>query len=395
MFNWILKKIIGSKNQRELRRMLPIVKQINEIEADLQSLSDEALQAKTQEWKERLLKIQDSDVLAAELDAILPEAFAVVKNGARRLNGRELIVCDHPLPWNMIHFDVQLIGGMVLHRGHIAEMATGEGKTLVGTLAVYLNALTGRGVHVVTVNDYLARRDAEWMGHLYKFLGLSVGIIENDQPPEVRRAQYQCDITYGTNSEFGFDYLRDNGMASSREQQVQRGHYFAIVDEVDSILIDEARTPLIISGPAVVSMDQKFVEFKPSVQRLVQAQQELCNRFLREAEALIPKLRPENGVPPKNAADLEQEIGMLLYRSKLGQPRSEGLMRVFEEPRNQQLVQRYEAQLLTDQSKKELYAQKEELFFAIEEKSHEADLTEKGRAHLSPNDPDAFVLPDL
>ena len=317
MFNWILKKIIGSKNQRELRRMLPIVKQINEIEVGLQSLSDEALQAKTLEWKERLLKIQDSDVLAAELDAILPEAFAVVKNGARRLNGRELIVCDHPLPWNMIHFDVQLIGGMVLHRGHIAEMATGEGKTLVGTLAVYLNALTGRGVHVVTVNDYLARRDAEWMGHLYKFLGLSVGIIENDQPPEVRRAQYQCDITYGTNSEFGFDYLRDNGMASSREQQVQRGHYFAIVDEVDSILIDEARTPLIISGPATVSTHQ-YDRFKPLIEQLVRKQNMLCNRLATEARELAD-------------AGNTAEAGRTLFKLKFGQPRNKALLRHLED----------------------------------------------------------------
>ena len=314
MFNWILKKIIGSKNQRELRRMLPIVKQINEIEVGLQSLSDEALRAKTLEWKDRLSKIEDPDVLAAELDAILPEAFAVVKNGARRLNGRELIVCDHPLPWNMIHFDVQLIGGMVLHRGHIAEMATGEGKTLVGTLAVYLNALTGRGVHVVTVNDYLARRDAEWMGHLYQFLGLSVGIIENDQHPEFRRTQYQCDITYGTNSEFGFDYLRDNGMASSREQQVQRGHYFAIVDEVDSILIDEARTPLIISGPATVSTHQ-YDRFKPLIEQLVRKQNMLCNRLATEARELVD-------------AGKSTEAGRTLFKLKFGQPRNKALLRL-------------------------------------------------------------------
>jgi preprotein translocase subunit SecA len=353
------------------------------------------LREKTAAWKARLSTIQDNDELKRELEALIPEAFAVVKNACRRLCGTDVEVRGHPIRWEMVPFDVQLIGGMGLHLGRIAEMATGEGKTLVGTLPVYLNALSGRGVHVVTVNDYLASRDSEWMGHVYKFLGLTVGCILHDQPPSVRREMYQCDITYGTNAEFGFDYLRDNGMATRKEEQVQRGHYFAIVDEVDSILIDEARTPLIISGPAVVSMDQKFVEFKPSIQRLVHAQQELCNRFLREAEALLPQLRPEGGTQPKNAADLEQEIGMLLYRVKLGQPRSEGLMRVFEEPRNQQLVQRYEALLLTDQSKKELYAQKEELFFAIEEKSHEADLTEKGRAHLSPNDPDAFVLPDL
>jgi len=382
MFNWILKKIIGSKNQRELRRMLPIVKQINEIEADLQSLSDEALQAKTQEWKERLLKIQDSDVLAAELDAILPEAFAVVKNGARRLNGRELIVCDHPLPWNMIHFDVQLIGGMVLHRGHIAEMATGEGKTLVGTLAVYLNALTGRGVHVVTVNDYLARRDAEWMGHLYKFLGLSVGIIENDQPPEVRRSQYQCDITYGTNSEFGFDYLRDNGMASSREQQVQRGHYFAIVDEVDSILIDEARTPLIISGPATVSTHQ-YDRFKPLIEQLVRKQNMLCNRLATEARELADAGKPA-------------EAGRTLFKLKLGQPRNKALLRHLEDTEMRKAMDKAELEFYKDNDgKAALVALKEELYFTIEERQHEADLTEMGRNYLNPDDINAFVLPDL
>ncbi|MFM8878351.1 MAG: preprotein translocase subunit SecA [Verrucomicrobiota bacterium] len=395
MIGLIFRKIFGTRNDREVKRLRPLVARINQIEQELQSQPESVLREKTAAWKARLSAIQDTDELKRELDALMPEAFAVVKNACRRLCGTDVEVRGHPLRWEMVPFDVQLIGGMGLHLGRIAEMATGEGKTLVGTLPVYLNALSGRGVHVVTVNDYLAARDSEWMGHVYKFLGLTVGCILHDQPPAVRRQMYQCDITYGTNAEFGFDYLRDNGMATRKEEQVQRGHYFAIVDEVDSILIDEARTPLIISGPAVVSMDQKFVEFKPAVQRLVHAQQELCNRFLREAEALIPQLRPEGGTPPKSAADLEQQIGMLLYRVKLGQPRSEGLLRLFEEPRNQQLVQRYEALLLTDQSKKELYAQKEELFFAIEEKSHEADLTEKGRAHLSPNDPDAFVLPDL
>ena len=348
----------------------------------LQSLSDEALQAKTLDWKERLLKIQDSDVLAAELDAILPEAFAVVKNGARRLNGRELIVCDHPLPWNMIHFDVQLIGGMVLHRGHIAEMATGEGKTLVGTLAVYLNALTGRGVHVVTVNDYLARRDAEWMGHLYKFLGLSVGIIENDQPPEVRRAQYQCDITYGTNSEFGFDYLRDNGMASSREQQVQRGHYFAIVDEVDSILIDEARTPLIISGPATVSTHQ-YDRFKPLIEQLVRKQNMLCNRLATEARELAD-------------AGNTAEAGRTLFKLKFGQPRNKALLRHLEDTEMRKAMDKAELEFYKDNDgKAALVALKEELYFTIEERQHEADLTEMGRNYLNPDDINAFVLPDL
>jgi preprotein translocase subunit SecA len=213
----------------------------------------------------------------------LPEAFAVVKNAARRLTERHsFTVCDQPMTWDMVHFDVQLLGGSFAP-GPIAEMATGEGKTLVATLPLYLNALTGRGAHLVTVNDYLARRDAEWMGQLYSFLGLTVGCIQHDQEPDVRREQYAMDITYGTNSEFGFDYLRDNGMATTREQQVQRGYHYAIVDEVDSILIDEARTPLIISGPATVSTHQ-YDKWKPLVEQLVRKQNMLCNRVASEAK---------------------------------------------------------------------------------------------------------------
>ncbi len=248
----------------------------------------------------------------------------------------------------------------------------------------------------MTVNDYLAARDAEWMGAVYKFLGLTVGCILHDQSPAVRREQYNCDITYGTNAEFGFDYLRDNGMASRAEEQVQRGHYFAIVDEVDSILIDEARTPLIISGPAVVGIENdQYAKFKSTIEGLVKNQERLCNRFLSEAEELIKKLRPADGGRPEHLDELEREIGLLLYRVKLGQPRSEGLARVLEDPENLKLMNKAELSLHADQSKKDLYAQKEELFFAIEEKSHDADLTEKGRAFLSPKDPDAFMLPDV
>ncbi len=295
----------------------------------------------------------------------------------------------------MIPFDVQLIGGYALHSGKIAEMATGEGKTLVATLPVYLNALSGRGVHVVTVNDYLAARDSEWMGAVYKFLGLTVGCILHDQPPSVRREQYNCDITYGTNAEFGFDYLRDNGMATRKEEQVQRGHYYAIVDEVDSILIDEARTPLIISGPAVITYDEQYATFRPQVEALYHVQERLCNRFLSEAEELLRKLRPEDGSNPENREALERQAGLLLFRVKCGQPKSEGLMKVLEDPENLRLMNQAELQLHADQKKIELYAEKEELFFAIDEKSHEADLTEKGRNYLSPKDPDAFMLPDL
>ncbi len=389
------KAIFGSKNDRDVKKIRPVVARINEIEAGLQKLSDDELRAKTAAWKEELSQIEDKAELAAKLEEILPDAFAVVKNACRRLCGKDVIVRERPLRWEMVPFDVQLIGGYSLHTGHIAEMATGEGKTLVGTLPVYLNALTGRGVHVVTVNDYLASRDAEWMGAVYKFLGLTVGVILHDQPPKLRREQYYCDITYGTNSEFGFDYLRDNGMALRKEEQVQRGHYFAIVDEVDSILIDEARTPLIISGPAVHTFDEQYAQWKPTVDGLVRAQQQLCNRFLKEAEELIKKLHPTDGSQVKNADELEKQIGLLLFRVKTGQPRSEALMKLLELPENAGMMNRAELTLHQDQKKVDLYREKEELLFAMDEKSHEADLTEKGRNHISPQDPDAFVLPDL
>ncbi len=381
MFNWILKKIVGSKNQREVRRMLPTVAKINAIEIGLQTLPDSALRDKTAAWKAELAQIQDDELLKNRLEEILPEAFAVVKNAARRMVGMQFSVCDQPVIWNMVHFDVQLIGGMVLHKGRIAEMATGEGKTLVATLPIYLNALTGRGVHLVTVNDYLSRRDAEWMGQLYGFLGLTTGIIQHDQSPEERRAQYECDIVYGTNSEFGFDYLRDNGMATSREQQVQRGHYYAIVDEVDSILIDEARTPLIISGPATVSTHQ-YDRFKPLVEQLVRKQTALVNRLIVESKEFFEKGEKD-------------QAGLALFKVKLGQPRNKGLLRAMEDPELRRLTDKAELSFYQDTSKDALVALKEELYFTIEEKQQEADLTEMGRSFLNPDDPNAFVLPDL
>ena len=394
LFVWLggfgfLRRIFGTKNDREVRRLRrDLVPRINQLEEQLQSLPDDALREKTAKWKEKLSGIEDNAELARELEAIMPEAFAVVKNACRRLCGQTIQVRGHDLEWNMIPFDVQLIGGYALHSNRIAEMATGEGKTLVATLPVYLNALSGRGVHVVTVNDYLAARDSEWMGAVYKFLGLTVGCIQSQMNSGVRREQYQCDITYGTNSEFGFDYLRDNGMASSREEQVQRGHYFAIVDEVDSILIDEARTPLIISGPTVVDTDiEMYNRLKPQVSSLVSRQNKLCDGLLNEARDLIEKSGEGNGA--------DHEIGILLYRARLGNPKNEMLLRILENPTNRRRLQAAEMELHKDQTKKELYAQKEELFFAIEEKSHDADLSEKGRSFLDPNDPDAFMLPDL
>ena len=393
----LIKLIFGSRNDRELKKFWPVVHRINEIEAGLQKLSDDELRQKTADWKARLAPIQDKKELAAALDEILPEAFAVVKNTCRRLTERksEVVVRGHPVVWEMIPFDVQLIGGIALHKGKIAEMATGEGKTLVATMPIYLNALTGRGVHVVTVNDYLAARDSEWMGAIYKFLGLTVGCILHDQSPQVRREQYYCDIAYGTNAEFGFDYLRDNGMAVRKEDQVQRGHHYAIVDEVDSILIDEARTPLIISGPSLHTYDEQYAQWKPTVESLVRAQERLCGRFLSEAESLMKKLNPADGSNVPDGAGLENEIGRLLFRVKTGQPKSEGLLKLLENPDNLRLMNQAELDLHKDQKKVDLYREKEELLFAIDEKSHDADLTEKGRNAISPKDPEAFVLPDL
>src|ERR1700687_6161752 len=231
MLSWILRKVLGSRNQREVKRIRPLVEKINQLEQQFQSLTEDQLREKTAQWKKDLANIDDPDELARRLHAILPEAFAIVKNAARRLWDKTILICDQPIVWNMIHFDVQLIGGIVLHEGKIAEMATGEGKTLVATCPIYLNALTGEGAHLVTVNNYLARRDSQWMGHLFTWLGLTVGCIDDTEPssPE-RRAAYQCDVVYGTNNEFGFDYLRDN-MVFTLDQRVQRGHYYAIIDE--------------------------------------------------------------------------------------------------------------------------------------------------------------------
>src|SRR5690349_4170163 len=259
-----LAKVFGTANERELKRLAPFVAQINELEPGIQSLSEEQLRAKTAEFRQRYAN-------GETLDDLLPEAFAVVREAGRRT-------------LNMRHFDVQLIGGMVLHRGKIAEMKTGEGKTLVATLPAYLNALAGKGVHVVTVNDYLARRDSEWMGRIYRFLGMTVGVIQHDMTDAERQVAYAADITYGTNNEYGFDYLRDN-MKFDLSQYVQRGHHFAIVDEVDSILIDEARTPLIISGPAEESTDLYY-----------------------EVDRIIPKLTPGKTVQGDVKAEDREEL---------------------------------------------------------------------------------------
>jgi preprotein translocase subunit SecA len=286
----------------------------------------------------------------------------------------------------MIHYDVQLIGGMALHQNTISEMATGEGKTLVATLPLYLNALTGRGAQLVTVNEYLAQRDAEWMGHIFKFLGLTVGVVKggHQQNNDEKREMYNCDITYGTASEFGFDYLRDNGMAMSKEAQVQKDHYFCIVDEVDSILIDEARTPLIISGPVADDSSAPFMSHRPMVERLVKEQTRLCNRLINAAK--------------KELDDPEADHSDALYKMlqvKMGMPKNKILLRLFEVGSIRKKFDAFELEMGADYNKKQLYALKEELYFNLDEKQRSSDLTDRGRNLLHPDDPDAFMLPDL
>ncbi len=371
---WILKKIFGTKNQRDIRALRPLVQRINAIEAEYQTLSEAALRAKTQEFRDRLAK-------GATLDDIMCEAFAAVKNACRRLVGTTVDVCGHPIVWDMVPFDVQVMGAIVLHRGRIAEMQTGEGKTLVATMPLYLNALTGRGVHLVTTNDYLARRDSQWMGHVYAYLGLTVGCIQNQMSPAERRREYGCDLTYGMNSEFGFDYLRDNGMAYRPEEMVQRGYYYAIIDETDNILIDEARTPLIISGPAPSSSHQYF-ELKPQVERLVRLQRDLCNTLVHEVQERIEKGEKE-------------EAQSRMYQVHHGMPKHKQFMHLLEEPSNRKLHEQIENAMLTDMRKEEARALREALYFNIDERGHDASLTERGCEALSPSDPEAFVLPDL
>ncbi len=380
MLSFILKKFAGRHHRKYIEKTRPIVARINEFEQQYQQLTDEQLRAKTDEFRARLKQ-------GETLDQILPEAFAVVKNGARRLTGRPVVVCEQELTWNMVHFDVQLIGGITLHQGRIAEMATGEGKTLVATLPLYLNALTGRNSQLVTVNDYLARRDSEWMGYLYNFLGLTVGCIQQNMHSEERRDMYNRDITYGTASEFGFDYLRDNGMATRKENQVQRDHFYCIVDEIDSILVDEARTPLIISGPAPIEREQPFTRLKPGVERLVGDQLRLINKLVKEASDLLEK--------KELTADEKRTAALKMLQVKLGMPKNKQLLRLQENPEWRKLLDKTDVEMHSDFNKDELYRYKEELFFTIDEKNHQADLTEPGRLKLRPDDADAFVLPDL
>src|SRR5262245_1380398 len=368
----LLQRLFGSKHDRDQKKLWPVVDEINRHFESYKDLSDAELANKTQEFKQRLAE-------GETLDDILPEAFAAVKDACRRLVGRSWQVVGIDVRWDMVPYDVQLLGGVVLHQGRIAEMATGEGKTLVATMPLYLNALTGRGVHLVTVNDYLALRDSQWMGEIYRTLGLTVGVIQNQMDYTQRRAAYAC--TYGTNNEFGFDYLRDN-MAVRPEHRVQRAFYYAIVDEVDSVLIDEARTPLIISGP-VEHSNQDYGPLKGAVERLVAAQGRLVNDFLRQAEEELAA----------NNKEKEWDAGVHLLQVKRSAPKHKRLARLLsEQPELTKLITKVELEFLRD---KRMHEVDEDLYYSVEEKQHNVDLLEKGRDHLSPNDPGEFMLPDL
>jgi preprotein translocase subunit SecA len=371
---WLLKKIVGSKIERERKRLAPIVRDIVAEEEKLQQLSDDQVKAKTAEFKTRLA---DGETL----DDILVEAFAVVKNACRRCVGDVYQMVEHDREWVEIPYDVQLIGGIALHQGKIAEMATGEGKTLVACAPVYLNALAGKGVHVVTVNDYLAKRDSMWMGHIYEWLGLTIGCIQHDHNPEEKRDEYNCDITYGTNSEFGFDYLRDN-MTYRREHKVHRDYNFAIIDEIDSILIDEAKTPLIIAGLAPNSNIEQFGRLKPKVEALYKRQKKLIDSLIKDAKDLLDRGE-------------EEEAGFLLYQIQQGMPKNAAYMKLVEEPEIRRLSEKTGNNMLTDMWKEKARELREGMFFTIDEKSRDAGLTDQGAVAMSPDNPEMYELPDI
>jgi len=417
MLEKLLRKMFGDKFTRDLKQYEPLVDEINSIFRDLEQYSDDQLRERTaqirEEIAEKLSPLREElstlersfreetgegernridnriDETRKELKALtksilddyLPEVFAIVKDTCRRILGQSFMVREHETVWNMVPFDVQLIGGMALHDGKIAEMATGEGKTLVATLPLFLNALVGRGAHLVTVNDYLAARDAEWMSPVFTFHGLTVGCITTNMNHADRKQAYQSDITYGMNSEFGFDYLRDN-MAVSAEQLVQRDFYFAIVDEVDSILIDEARTPLIISGP--IAQDKNFYqELRPQVQQVVQAQNQLVQRFLSE----IREETSENNPSPNS-----ERLATNLLLVRRAAPRNKAFLKLMQDGELKKMVNDIEGAYLRD---KKLHELDDRLFYVVEERQNSVDLCEKGRDILSRHDHDFFIVQSL
>lgn len=366
MFGFI-KKIFGSAHDRLLRRYRKTVDETNHWDQKFINLSDEQLKNKTQEFRERL-KMGES------LEQILPEAYAVVKNVCRRLCGTEVHVSGYNQKWDMIPYDVQILGAIAMHYGSIAEMHTGEGKTLTAVMPLYLNALTGKPVHLVTVNDYLAQRDCEWVGSILRWLGLTTGALTNAVDSGSRAAIYASDVVYGTASEFGFDYLRDNSMAMVKEQQVQRGFYFAIIDEADSILIDEARTPLIISGPSSESR-QMYHELKDGVAELVRRQRDLCNRLASEAKKLI-----DSPVIPKDKKqeELRKEGYRKFWLVSKGMPHNKVLKHIKEDPDHRAAIDAWDLYYYSDQNKEEKIQAIADLYMIVDERSNEFELTDKG-----------------
>jgi preprotein translocase subunit SecA len=380
VFAKLLEKLFGRKSQRDFSQLQPLLEEVKAAREPLAGLDDEALRAKTDEFRRRLAE-------GESLDDLMPEAFGTVWEACRRLaeRGASWPVWERDTVWNMVPYDVQIVGAVVLHQGKIAEMATGEGKTLVAVMPLYLNALAGRGAHLVTVNEYLARRDAEWMGGVLDFLGLSVRYITNSMTPDERREAYNADVTYGTNNEFGFDYLRDN-MSVNKEQLVHRDFHYAIVDEVDSVLIDEARTPLIISG-AVAKSTHRFEELKPRVDRLVKQQNRLVNDWMSRVEKTF-RGATEDG----EAIAIDQETAVALLRISRGAPKNKRFRRLAQLPGVLDAVNKAEEAFMRD---KAMWEADEPLLYVVEEKHHSADLTEQGRESLASSDPDFFVLPDL
>ncbi|MDP2059831.1 MAG: preprotein translocase subunit SecA, partial [Flavobacteriaceae bacterium] len=450
LLNSVIKVFVGDKVAKDLKQIQPLVDAIKKTEIEISKLNHDELRQKTSYFKQKIksgvaVKEQEIETLKAEadkttdidakeevyqkidllnediksiiqkvLDEILPEAFAVMRETARRFKDNSTIrvqatefdrefsgsksyvsleneyavwqnswdAAGKPITWDMVHYDVQLIGGIALHQGKIAEMQTGEGKTLVATLAMYLNALPGKGVHLVTVNDYLARRDSAWMAPLFEFHGLRVDCIDNYQPnSKERRSAYEADITYGTNNEFGFDYLRDN-MAHTPEDLVQREHNYAIVDEVDSVLVDDARTPLIISGPVPEGDRHEFNELKPKVSNLVNLQRQYLTGVLAEAKKLIKEGDTKQG-------------GLLLLRVYRGLPKNKALIKFLSEEGIKQLLQKTENHYMQDNNR-EMPMVDEELYFVIDEKNNQIELSDKGIEYLSGDtDKNFFVLPEI
>src|SRR6266550_553104 len=428
MLKGVLAGLIGTRHDRERKRIQPIVDAVNVEYARLQTVSEEELRGQTEKFRARvreatgeletrIAELKEAKHCTADpaerekidtelsgldgrggveaelrkataevLDEILPEAFATVREAARRLLGTTVKVTGHDQEWNMVPYDVQLMGGIELHLGKISEMATGEGKTLVATLPLYLNSLPGKGAHLITVNSYLARRDSEWMGHVYKYLGLMVGCLDDTDPgtPQ-RRAAYECDITYGTNNEFGFDYLRDN-MVVANDQRVQRAHVYAIVDEVDSVLIDEARTPLIISGPVGNESDAEYAQHNAAVARLVRRQTDMVNALVAAGEKAFE-------------AEENDEAALNLYKAQLGGPKNKRLQKILNETGAKQLVQKMELQHIADRrlpaGKQQFRDIEDDLLFVLDEKGHTVHLTDAGVDFMSPDAHDEFVLPDL